>query len=270
MEFDDEVARLVAELDDDPRITQQRARIQELNEQILRLRQELAQATTSLREIEEPSYSGLGARIENLLRLAEEQASELVSGALAEAAQIRAAAEHDVEETLATAARNADLATKSQSSLILTEEDWAMAKSSLQGGSPSILLGTSQRAIDEAWRQLQGRALAESVSKANAENTTEATRQPLRKRPLEFSKQLRGDVWVWPAPSESPMALATLGALAGVAAARERLYDEWFKLMALKRAGDLTSEEFDLAWAKASGSSPELQITTHSGESDRA
>ena len=52
-------------------LAQQRTRTQELDKQIVRLRQELADATTSLREVDQPSYSGLGARIEHLLRLAE-------------------------------------------------------------------------------------------------------------------------------------------------------------------------------------------------------
>ncbi len=68
-------------------LAQQRARTQELDKQIVRLRQELAEATTSLREVDQPSYSGLGARIEHLLRLAEEQASELVGQAEAEAGE---------------------------------------------------------------------------------------------------------------------------------------------------------------------------------------
>ncbi len=100
-------------------LSQQRARTQELDKQIVRLRQELAQATTSLREVEQPSYSGLGARIEHLLRLAEEQASELVGQAEAEATEMRsvasvdaaekrAAAEHDADEARSSAKRQAD------------------------------------------------------------------------------------------------------------------------------------------------------------------
>ena len=100
-------------------LAQQRTRTKELDKQIVRLRQDLAEATTSLREVDQPSYSGLGARIEHLLRLAEEQASELVGQAEAEAREARAvaqvdasemrgAAENDAEELRSSAKRQAD------------------------------------------------------------------------------------------------------------------------------------------------------------------
>src|ERR1700754_1213821 len=53
-------------------LAQTRGRANELDKQVVRLRQELAEASTELREVERPTYSGLGARIEQLLRLAEE------------------------------------------------------------------------------------------------------------------------------------------------------------------------------------------------------
>ena len=52
-----------------------------LEQQIVRLRTELAGAHTQLREVDRPSYSGLGARIEQLLRLAEEQSSDVMAQA---------------------------------------------------------------------------------------------------------------------------------------------------------------------------------------------
>jgi DivIVA domain-containing protein len=42
------------------------------------LQHELADAHRQLQEQERPTYSGLGSRIEQLLRLAEEQATEIV------------------------------------------------------------------------------------------------------------------------------------------------------------------------------------------------
>src|SRR5512140_322995 len=45
-------------------------------EQVQALQQELTEAHRQIREQERPTYSGLGSRIEQLLRLAEEQATE--------------------------------------------------------------------------------------------------------------------------------------------------------------------------------------------------
>src|ERR1700744_5758642 len=45
------------------------------------MRRELTEAHRQIQEQERPTYSGLGARIEQLLRLAEEQATELVQAA---------------------------------------------------------------------------------------------------------------------------------------------------------------------------------------------
>src|ERR1700760_3113301 len=56
-----------------------------------------------IQEQERPTYSGLGARIEQLLRLAEEQATELVQAARSEANEIKAAAKVDAAELRAGA-----------------------------------------------------------------------------------------------------------------------------------------------------------------------
>jgi DivIVA domain-containing protein len=59
---------------------------------------ELSEAHRQIQEQERPTYSGLGARIEQLLRLAEEQATELVQAARSEANEIKAAAKVDAAE----------------------------------------------------------------------------------------------------------------------------------------------------------------------------
>src|SRR6202050_2383310 len=48
------------------------------------MKRELSEAHRQIQEQERPTYSGLGARIEQLLRLAEEQGSALVQAARAE------------------------------------------------------------------------------------------------------------------------------------------------------------------------------------------
>src|SRR5260370_1186360 len=80
---------------------------------------ELADAHRQLQEQERPTYSGLGSRIEQLLRLAEEQATEILqeartaanefnATAKVEAAELRAAAENEAAELRANAKRETD------------------------------------------------------------------------------------------------------------------------------------------------------------------
>ena len=93
-----------------------RARVEELDARAMKLAGEVSEAHRQLREVERPSYSGLGARIEQLLRLAEEQASDVIAAATkdadeslaqarVEAAQMRAAAQTESAEMTASAQR---------------------------------------------------------------------------------------------------------------------------------------------------------------------
>jgi cell division septum initiation protein DivIVA len=59
--------------------------VRQSREQTSAMQRELSDAHRQLQEQERPTYSGLGARIEQLLRLAEEQATELVQAARSEA-----------------------------------------------------------------------------------------------------------------------------------------------------------------------------------------
>ncbi|MFN0283234.1 MAG: DivIVA domain-containing protein, partial [Kineosporiaceae bacterium] len=83
-----------------------RARVEEVDGRASKLAGEVTEAHRQLREVERPSYSGLGARIEQLLTLAEEQASDVIAAATkdaedmiaaarVEAAQMRAAAQNE-------------------------------------------------------------------------------------------------------------------------------------------------------------------------------
>ena len=76
-------------------------------DQVQAMHQELADAHRQLQEQERPTYSGLGARIEQLLRLAEEQATELVQAARSEANEIKAASKVDAAEVRASAENEA-------------------------------------------------------------------------------------------------------------------------------------------------------------------
>ncbi|MEV4088223.1 DivIVA domain-containing protein, partial [Nonomuraea fuscirosea] len=66
--------------------------LRQAREQVVGLQRDLSDSQRQLQEQERPTYSGLGARIEQLLRLAEEQATELVQAARSEANEIKAAA----------------------------------------------------------------------------------------------------------------------------------------------------------------------------------
>ena len=88
-------------------------------EQVQALHRELADAHRQIQEQERPTYSGLGSRIEQLLRLAEEQATEILqeartaanefnATAKVEAAEVRAAAENEAAELRANAKRETD------------------------------------------------------------------------------------------------------------------------------------------------------------------
>ena len=96
-----------------------RAQVEALDGRAMQVSGELSEAHRQLREAERPTYSGLGSRIEQLLRSAEEQSSDVVTQANAQAAdalaraklssgQLRARAENEVAELVATAKREVD------------------------------------------------------------------------------------------------------------------------------------------------------------------
>src|SRR5262249_47891119 len=81
--------------------------------------QEIAYLHRQMQEQERPTYSGLGSRIEQLLRLAEEQrdeilqeartdAAQLMASAKVDAAELRAGAENETAELRAIAKRETD------------------------------------------------------------------------------------------------------------------------------------------------------------------
>jgi DivIVA domain-containing protein len=79
----------------DEHIRQIGAEVRQHREQARAMRQQLSEAHRQTQEQERPTYSGLGGRIEQLLRLAEEQATEVVQAAGSEASEIKAAATAD-------------------------------------------------------------------------------------------------------------------------------------------------------------------------------
>src|SRR5690349_8066718 len=91
----------------DEHIRQIEAEVRQHREHAQAMQWELSEARRQLHERERPAYTGLGARIEQLLRLAEEQATELVQAARSEANEIKAAPKVDAAEQRATAENDA-------------------------------------------------------------------------------------------------------------------------------------------------------------------
>ena len=82
----------------DEHIRQLEAEVRRHREQAQAMQRELSEVHRQFREQERPAYTGLGTRIEELLRLAEEQATEVVQTARSEAGEIKATAKADAAE----------------------------------------------------------------------------------------------------------------------------------------------------------------------------
>ena len=71
------------------------AEMRQHRDQVQALQQELSDAHRQIREQERPTYSGLGSRIEQLLRLAEEQATQIGGEARSPANELNPAPQGD-------------------------------------------------------------------------------------------------------------------------------------------------------------------------------
>src|SRR6202000_3463297 len=87
----------------DEHIRQLAGEVRRNQEDAVSARRDLQDAQRQIQEQERQTSSGLGARIEQLLRLAEEQATELVQAARSEANEIKAASKVDAAEVRAAA-----------------------------------------------------------------------------------------------------------------------------------------------------------------------
>ena len=75
-----------------------RVGMEEVDARASKLAAEVAEANRQLHQAERPSYQGLGSRIDQLLRLAEEQAGDVIGAASQDADGIRGKAASDVEQ----------------------------------------------------------------------------------------------------------------------------------------------------------------------------
>src|SRR5690554_1264868 len=80
----------------------------EANKEIKRLSATVADLQAELDETGSPTYSGLGTKLENTLRVAEEQSTRLISQADIDAERLRSTVQAEVSALRAAAAEEAD------------------------------------------------------------------------------------------------------------------------------------------------------------------
>ncbi len=135
----------------------EKARLEDEASQARQQTESLAQEVTRLREqmaeVESPSYAGLGGRAASMLRLAEEEASEVRQAANKEAEEIRSRANADAAGVRATAHREAEdmrvvqlreIEETRQRVLKEAETERELAKS-----EAADMRATAQRAVDQ-------------------------------------------------------------------------------------------------------------------------
>ena len=88
-------------------LAETRRQLEASDAEAMRLTGQLTEAQRALSETETPTYAGLGSRIEQLLRSAEEQSTDVVTQATERATSIRSSAEGEAERVLARAEREA-------------------------------------------------------------------------------------------------------------------------------------------------------------------
>lgn len=89
-------------------LTEATASLTEARKRVADLEAELQQLKVKATEVEKPSYAGLGGRASEMLRLAEEQADEVMGNAKIQAAALLEQASRDAAATRAAAVREAD------------------------------------------------------------------------------------------------------------------------------------------------------------------
>ena len=133
------------------------------------LTRRVASLETDLREVGDPTYAGLGAKLESTLRNAEEQSARLISKADAEAFNMRASVEREVEiifEEANTAAQLAlDEAQREVAGMLLDAETQASAIVSQAQASAEVMVKEAEHDAAE----LRGEVATEA---ANARATT--------------------------------------------------------------------------------------------------
>src|SRR5690606_26712026 len=147
-----------------------RARVEAADARAMQLTSELADAQRQLREADRPSYAGLGSRIEQLLRSAEEQSADILPQANAQAADIMARVKFSAGQERSHAEN--EVAELLNSARLKAEEIRSTSASEAEG----TLLSAQRRA-----EELVGSAEREAARIQSAIATEESERRADRK-----------------------------------------------------------------------------------------
>src|SRR5947209_1558222 len=102
----DEVDRAMQELRRE--LIKANSGLAEAQREVRRLSTRVDELDTDLEEVGSPTYSGLGHRLESLLRLAEEQSTRVIAGADIDAERLRTTTQADVDRLRIEAAELAE------------------------------------------------------------------------------------------------------------------------------------------------------------------
>ena len=146
-------------------------------EDLKKVREELAEISATARESSSPSYSGLGGRLEAMLRIAEEQATRIISQADIDADLIHDRAKRESEELLSDATAQAQrLINDAQSDAHATITEATARSEQMLAEATEEAPRTKQEAIEEA-AAIRGQVSTESAKmRATAKREVDALR----------------------------------------------------------------------------------------------
>lgn len=156
-------------------------------EELKAISEEMAELRSSLRETEAPSYAGLGGRLEAVLRIAEEQATRIISQADIDADLIHDRARTDATALLDNAKNEAErLLADAQASARATEEAAAEKAQKQVAEAEEAAERVRTEAIEEA-ASIRGQVATEAAKlRAGAKRETEALRAEVARELAEM------------------------------------------------------------------------------------
>jgi cell division septum initiation protein DivIVA len=146
-------------------------------EDLKKVQEELAELSATARESSSPSYSGLGGRLEAMLRIAEEQATRIISQADIDADLIHDRARRESEELLVEATSTAKLLVEdAESEANATLNEARTEAEQLLASATEEARETRQEAIEEA-AAIRGQVSTETAKmRASAKREADALR----------------------------------------------------------------------------------------------
>ena len=146
-------------------------------EDLKKVQEELAELSASARESTSPSYSGLGGRLEAMLRIAEEQATRIISQADIDADLIHDRSRRESEELLQQAKSEAKrLVDDATSDATATRDEASARAEQILAEAVEEAERTKREAIDEA-ATIRGQVSTESAKmRASAKREVDALR----------------------------------------------------------------------------------------------